>query len=211
MKDVSPEGPRHESASLQASGTADGTVGQHQVRRASKSLRPRWLWVISVIFTIPEDQLQVVLAKAAARQTLEVDPLRELRPPDHLISSLPAASVGLIGIVKKNAIVMIDFALAAEGTEGTEGKNSYDSIVEPSLLRFRPILVTTMAALLGALPLALGTRTGSELRRPLGITIIGGLVASQLLMLYTTPVVYLYLDGVQQWLARRRHASRDRV
>jgi multidrug efflux pump len=143
--------------------------------------------------------------------------------PITIISSLPAASVGallalliahheldiiaiigiilLIGIVKKNAIMMIDFALAAERNEG---KSSYDAIVEACMLRFRPILMTTMAALLGALPLALGTGTGSELRRPLGITIIGGLIASQLLTLYTTPVVYLYFDRAQQWLDRAR-------
>ncbi len=138
--------------------------------------------------------------------------------PITIISSLPAASVGallalllthtdlsviaiigiilLIGIVKKNAIMMIDFALAAERNEG---KNSYDSIVEACKLRFRPILMTTMAALLGALPLALGTGIGSELRRPLGITIIGGLIVSQLLTLYTTPVVYLYFDSLRHW------------
>jgi multidrug efflux pump len=143
--------------------------------------------------------------------------------PITIISSLPAASVGallalslthtdlsiiaiigiilLIGIVKKNAIMMIDFALAAERNEG---KNSYDSIVEACTLRFRPILMTTMAALLGALPLALGTGTGSELRRPLGITIIGGLIMSQLLTLYTTPVVYLYFDSLQIWWNRAR-------
>ena len=143
--------------------------------------------------------------------------------PITIISSLPAASVGallalqftntdlsiialigiilLIGIVKKNAIMMIDFALAAERNEG---KNSYDSIVEACVLRFRPILMTTMAALLGALPLALGTGTGSELRRPLGITIIGGLIASQLLTLYTTPVVYLYFDGLRIWWEKVR-------
>ena len=143
--------------------------------------------------------------------------------PITIISSLPAASVGalvallvthndldiiaiigiilLVGIVKKNAIMMIDFALAAERTQG---KNSYDSIVEACRLRFRPILMTTMAALLGALPLALGTGMGSELRRPLGITIIGGLIASQLLTLYTTPVVYLYFDRLHQW----RHGNR---
>jgi multidrug efflux pump len=136
--------------------------------------------------------------------------------PITIISSLPAASVGallallvthtelsiiaiigiilLIGIVKKNAIMMIDFALAAERNEG---KNSYDSIVEACRLRFRPILMTTMAALLGALPLALGTGTGSELRRPLGITIIGGLIASQLMTLYTTPAVYLFFDSLR--------------
>ncbi len=143
--------------------------------------------------------------------------------PITIISSLPAASVGallalelthtdlsiiaiigiilLIGIVKKNAIMMVDFAIAAERVEG---KNSYDSIVEACVLRFRPILMTTMAALLGALPLALGTGTGSELRRPLGITIIGGLIASQLLTLYTTPVVYLYFDSLRLWWARMR-------
>jgi multidrug efflux pump len=143
--------------------------------------------------------------------------------PITIISSLPAASVGallalqlthtdlsiiaiigiilLIGIVKKNAIMMIDFALAAERNEG---KNSYDSIVEACLLRFRPILMTTMAALLGALPLALGTGTGSELRRPLGITIIGGLIASQLMTLYTTPVVYLYFDSLRLWWEKVR-------
>jgi len=143
--------------------------------------------------------------------------------PITIISSLPAASVGallalffthtdlsiiaiigiilLIGIVKKNAIMMIDFALAATRNEG---KNSYDSIVEACTLRFRPILMTTMAALLGALPLAMGTGTGSELRRPLGITIIGGLIVSQLLTLYTTPVVYLYFDSLQLWWDRVR-------
>ena len=106
----------------------------------------------------------------------------------------------LIGIVKKNAIMMIDFALAAERTEG---KNSRDSIYEACMLRLRPILMTTMAAMLGALPLALGTGTGSELRRPLGITIIGGLIVSQMLTLYTTPVIYLYFDRLQIWWAGR--------
>jgi len=113
----------------------------------------------------------------------------------------------LIGLVKKNAIMMIDFALAAERVEG---KNSYDSIVEACMLRFRPILMTTMAAMLGALPLALGTGTGSELRRPLGVTIIGGLIASQLLTLYTTPVVYLYFDSAREWMFARRHALQPR-
>jgi multidrug efflux pump len=108
----------------------------------------------------------------------------------------------LIGIVKKNAIMMIDFALSAERNEG---KNSRDSIFEACLLRFRPILMTTLAAMLGALPLALGNGVGSELRRPLGITIIGGLAVSQLLTLYTTPVVYLYFDRLQHWWYRVRH------
>ncbi|MGD0361777.1 MAG: efflux RND transporter permease subunit [Bryobacteraceae bacterium] len=144
--------------------------------------------------------------------------------PITILSTLPSAGVGamlalmlthtdlsiiaiigiilLIGIVKKNAIMMIDFALAAERIEG---KNSRDSIFEACLLRFRPILMTTMAAMLGALPLAVGSGTGSELRRPLGITIIGGLLVSQLLTLYTTPVVYLYFDRLQHWWYRVRH------
>jgi len=138
--------------------------------------------------------------------------------PITILSTLPSAGVGailalllyhtefsvvaligvilLIGIVKKNAIMMIDFALEAERKEG---KAPLDAIYEACLLRFRPIMMTTMAALLGGLPLALGTGVGSELRRPLGITIVGGLILSQLLTLYTTPVVYLAFD----WLARR--------
>ncbi|MGB8065809.1 MAG: efflux RND transporter permease subunit [Candidatus Sulfotelmatobacter sp.] len=136
--------------------------------------------------------------------------------PLTIISTLPSASVGamlalmlfhmdlnvisiigivlLIGIVKKNAIMMIDFAIMAERDEG---KNTRDSIFEACMLRFRPILMTTMAALFGALPLAFGTGTGSELRRPLGITIVGGLLLSQLITLYTTPVVYLTLDRLR--------------
>jgi hydrophobe/amphiphile efflux-1 (HAE1) family protein len=149
--------------------------------------------------------------------------------PITILSTLPSAGVGailalqlthnelnvigligiilLIGIVKKNAIMMIDFALQAERTEG---KNSADSIYEACILRFRPIMMTTMAALLGGLPLALGTGTGSELRRPLGITIVGGLIVSQALTLFTTPVVYLYLDRLRLWAARRK-ASRTQV
>ena len=145
--------------------------------------------------------------------------------PITIISTLPSAGVGallallltrtdlsiiaiigiilLIGIVKKNAILMIDFALVAE-REG--GKSSRDSIFEACMLRFRPILMTTMAAMLGALPLALGRGGGCELRRPLGITIIGGLIVSQVLTLYTTPVVYLYLDRLQHRWFRWRHS-----
>ena len=107
----------------------------------------------------------------------------------------------LIGIVKKNAIMMIDFAIAAERDEG---KNSRDAIFQACMLRFRPILMTTMAALFGALPLVLSNNTGAELRRPLGITIVGGLIVSQMLTLYTTPVVYLYFDRLRLWWERVR-------
>jgi len=143
--------------------------------------------------------------------------------PMTILSTLPSAGVGailalilcrtdlsvialigiilLIGIVKKNAIMMIDFALEAERTQG---KTPEAAIYEACLLRFRPIMMTTMAALLGGLPLALGTGTGSELRRPLGITIVGGLLLSQLLTLYTTPVVYLAFDRLAARVARWR-------
>ena len=107
----------------------------------------------------------------------------------------------LIGIVKKNAIMMIDFALEAERNEG---KPPEQAIYEAGLLRFRPIMMTTMAALFGALPLAMGAGVGSELRRPLGVAIVGGLVLSQLLTLYTTPVVYLALDRVATRFRRSR-------
>ncbi len=147
--------------------------------------------------------------------------------PITILSTLPSAGVGallalrlfqtefsvialigvilLIGIVKKNAIMMIDFALDAERHQGM---NSRDAIFEACLLRFRPIMMTTMAALLAAVPLALGAGNGAELRRPLGISIVGGLIVSQMLTLYTTPVVYLYLDRFSLWtrgLRQRRH------
>jgi multidrug efflux pump subunit AcrB len=147
--------------------------------------------------------------------------------PVTILSTLPSAGVGallalllthedlsvialigiilLIGIVKKNAIMMIDFALEAERQEG---KNSRDAIFEACLLRFRPILMTTMAAMLGGVPLAVGGGAGSELRRPLGITIVGGLLVSQMLTLYTTPVIYLYLDRLRLWAEGLRHRRR---
>jgi len=107
----------------------------------------------------------------------------------------------LIGIVKKNAIMMIDFALQAERLEG---KSPREAIHQACLLRFRPIMMTTFAAIGGGLPLAIGQGAGSELRRPLGIAIVGGLLVSQWLTLYTTPVVYLYLDRFAHWLAGKR-------
>jgi multidrug efflux pump len=107
----------------------------------------------------------------------------------------------LIGIVKKNGIMVIDFALEAERERGMK---PIDAVFQASMLRFRPIMMTTMAALLGGLPLALGTGTGSELRRPLGITMVGGLLLSQLLTLYTTPVIYLYFDRLSRRFQRGR-------
>ena len=106
-----------------------------------------------------------------------------------------------MALVVKNAIMMIDFALE---TERREGKPPVQAIYKACLLRFRPIMMTTMAALLGGLPLALGTGTGSELRRPLGISIVGGLIVSQMLTLFTTPVVYVYMDRLRLRLARRK-------
>ncbi|HWE03962.1 MAG TPA: efflux RND transporter permease subunit [Tepidisphaeraceae bacterium] len=140
--------------------------------------------------------------------------------PLTIISTLPSAGVGallalmfsgmgldvmgmigiilLIGIVKKNAIMLVDFALDAERKQGS---SSRDAIFQACLLRFRPIIMTTMAALLGALPLAIGAGTGAEMRKPLGVAIVGGLIFSQILTLYTTPVVYLYLDRLRLWIA----------
>lgn len=150
--------------------------------------------------------------------------------PLTILSTLPSAGVGavvalmcfgsdlnliaiigvilLIGIVKKNGIMMVDFALSVQRREG---KTPRDAIYEACLLRFRPIMMTTMAALFGALPLALGTGVGSELRRPLGIAIVGGLIFSQMMTLYTTPVAYLYLDRFRIWVDKKRHGRRIRT
>ncbi len=147
--------------------------------------------------------------------------------PITILSALPSAGVGallalillhydlsviamigiilLIGIVKKNAIMMIDFALQAERIEG---KSPAEAIYQACLLRFRPIMMTTFAALFGSLPIALGQGAGSELRRPLGIAIIGGLLVSQWLTLYTTPIIYLYLERCARWLGRPYRPSR---
>jgi multidrug efflux pump subunit AcrB len=149
--------------------------------------------------------------------------------PITILSTLPSAGVGalaalmlsggqldvmglvgiilLIGIVKKNAIMMIDFALTAE----RGGMSPRQAIIQACVLRFRPITMTTLCALLGALPLALGTGVGSELRRPLGIAIVGGLCVSQLLTLYTTPVVYLYMERIAGFLAKVREAFKLKV
>jgi multidrug efflux pump len=141
---------------------------------------------ITILSTLPSAGVGALLALMLCRMELDVIGLIGI--------------ILLIGIVKKNAIMMIDFALEAERQEG---KSPVDAIFEACLLRFRPIMMTTMAALLGGVPLALGTGPGAELRRPLGITIIGGLIFSQILTLYTTPVIYLAFDKLARFFGRR--------
>ncbi len=150
--------------------------------------------------------------------------------PITILSTLPSAGVGallalllfhtelsiialigiilLIGIVKKNAILMIDFAIEAERREGNSPE---DSIYQACLLRFRPIMMTTMAAMFGGMPIAVGNGNGAELRRPLGIAIVGGLMVSQMLTLYTTPVVYLYLDRLRAWVSGGKACIGSRI
>jgi multidrug efflux pump len=150
---------------------------------------------VTILSTLPSAGVGALLALLAFRMDLSVIALIGI--------------VLLIGIVKKNAIMMIDFALEAERS----GKTSEESIYQACLLRFRPIMMTTMAALFGGLPLALARGTGAELRRPLGISIVGGLMVSQMLTLYTTPVIYLYMDRLQMRFRRHKpvRAVRDKV
>ena len=165
----------------------------------------------------------ILVARDIDRRDLSLPEYESYIHPLTILSTLPSAGVGavlalmlfhtefdiiamigvilLIGIVKKNAIMMIDFALDAERQRGL---SSTDAIFEACLMRFRPIMMTTMAALFGAVPLMIGMGEGSEFRQPLGIAIFGGLILSQILTLYTTPVVYLYLDRLRHWTLRRR-------
>ncbi len=150
---------------------------------------------VTILSTLPSAGVGALLALMIFRQDLSV-----------------VAIIGiilLIGIVKKNGIMMVDFALEAEREHG---KNATDAIYEASLLRFRPIMMTTMAALLGGIPLAVGTGIGSEIRRPLGIAMVGGLLLSQALTLYTTPVIYIFFDSLGQRFSRfRKHSRSDEI
>jgi multidrug efflux pump len=152
---------------------------------------------LTIISTLPPAGVGALLALLICGMSLSVDGI--------------VGIVLLIGIVKKNAIMMIDFAIEAR----RKGMNAHDAIRRACLLRFRPIMMTTFAAMLGALPLALGNGIGAELRRPLGVSIVGGLLLSQLVTLYTTPVIYLYMERFSDWLEQRReqralrHAQHD--
>jgi multidrug efflux pump len=145
---------------------------------------------VTILSTLPSAGMGALLALLITRTDLSVIALIGI--------------ILLIGIVLKNAIMMIDFALEAERQHG---KNPFDAIYQACLLRFRPILMTTLAALLGAMPLALATGVGAELRRPLGISIVGGLLVSQLLTLYTTPVIYLAFDRLARRMTGHRAAD----
>jgi len=181
--------------------TFQGTAQAYQDSRASQTfliitallavyivlgiLYESFIHPITILSTIPSAGIGAILAIKAAGTDLNMIALIGI--------------ILLIGIVKKNAILMIDFAVQVEREEDL---SPVDAIYKACLLRFRPILMTTMAALFGALPLALGAGVGSELRRPLGVTIIGGLIVSQMLTLFTTPIVYIYMDRLQSWLRR---------
>jgi len=153
-----------------------------------------WIHPITILSTLPSAGLGALLALLLVRLDLSVIALIGI--------------ILLIGIVMKNAIMMIDFALDAQRTQGRPAR---DAIEQASLLRFRPIIMTTMAALLGGVPLAFGHGVGSELREPLGVAIVGGLIVSQVLTLYTTPVIYLLFDRLAERLARRRAPERSRA
>jgi multidrug efflux pump len=149
---------------------------------------------ITILSTLPSAGVGAILALVLFKQDLDVIALIGI--------------ILLIGIVKKNAIMMIDFALEAERVEG---KPPEEAIYQACLLRFRPIMMTTMAALLGAVPLAFGNGVGSELRRPLGICIIGGLLVSQVLTLFTTPVIYLFFGRIAAWVGSRSSQKDQRL
>jgi multidrug efflux pump len=208
-------------------GQADEEIGRlQQSLGMPKSLHGRFSGTLLAFEESLTTEPYLILAALLAVYLVLGILYESLIHPVTILSTLPPASVGamlallvtkseldvmsitgvilLIGIVKKNAIMMIDFALNAERREG---RNTRDSIYEASLLRFRPILMTTMAALFGAVPLAVGGGMGSELRRPLGISIIGGLIVSQALTLYSTPVIYLFMDRLRLWLRGGRRAE----
>jgi multidrug efflux pump subunit AcrB len=187
--------------------TFQGTAQAYQESRASQMfliitalvavyivlgiLYESFIHPITILSTIPSAGIGAILAIKVAHTDLNMIALIGI--------------ILLIGIVKKNAILMIDFAVQLEREENI---SPLEAIYRACLLRFRPILMTTMAALFGALPLALGTGVGSELRRPLGVTIIGGLIVSQMLTLFTTPIVYIYMDRLQSFLRSLFKAQR---
>ena len=148
-----------------------------------------WIHPITIISTLPPAGVGALLALMLFGKSLSVDGI--------------VGIILLLGIVKKNGIMMVDFAIEAKRA----GANAHEAIRRACLLRFRPIMMTTACALLGALPLALGTGIGSELRQPLGIAIVGGLLLSQLVTLYTTPVIYLYMERLTDWWNARRAAA----